>query len=81
MQKLTSKPIRDKPVAYDIRIYGVRNLEKRLCSIMYTTLSIQGFALMLLFVYTVDPDEFVLRLGKLDAEFLDGLFEMCDFVV
>ena len=39
---------------------------------------------MLLFVFTVDPDEtigFVLGLGKLDAEFLVGLFEKCDFVV
>ena len=81
MPKLTGKPVRDKPVASDIRVYGVRNLEKRLCSIMYTTLSEQGFALMLLLVCTVGPDEFVLGLGKLDAKFLDGLFEMCDFVV
>ena len=39
---------------------------------------------MLLLVSTVDPDEstgFVLELGKLNAEFLDGLFEICDFVV
>ena len=39
---------------------------------------------MLLLVSTVDPDEstgFVLELGKLNAEFLDGLFEMCDFVI
>ena len=51
---------------------------------MYATLSIQEFTLMLLLVYTVDPDDtidFVLGLGKLGVEFLVGLFEICDFVV
>ena len=32
-------------------------------------------------MYTVDPVEFMLELGKLDAEFLVGLFQMSDFVV
>ena len=39
---------------------------------------------MYLFVYTDDPDEaisFVVGIVKLDVEFLDGVFEMCDFVV
>ena len=36
---------------------------------------------MLLLVCTVDPDEFVLGFGQLDAEFLDRSFEMCDVVV
>ena len=36
---------------------------------------------MLLLVHTGDSDEFVLGLGELDAEFLVGLFEKCDFVV
>ena len=37
-----------------------------------------------LVVNTVDPDDtigIVLGLGKLDAEFLIGLFEVCDLVV
>ena len=36
---------------------------------------------MLLFVCMVDPNEtidFALSIGKLDEEFLDSLFEMCD---
>jgi hypothetical protein len=51
---------------------------------MYAALSEQEFALMLLSVCTVDPDEtlgFVLGFGKLDAEFLADLFEMCDCIV
>jgi hypothetical protein len=39
---------------------------------------------MFLLVCTVDPDEtigIVFGLGKLDAEFLVGLFEMRDFAV
>ena len=47
-------------------------------------MSIQGFKLMLLLVYTVDPDDtidIVLGLGKLDAEFLVDLFEMSNSVV
>ena len=39
---------------------------------------------MLPLVCTVDPDEsigFVLGLGKLDVEFLDSVFEMCDLVI
>ena len=81
MPKLTGKPVRDKPLASDIRVYGVRDLEKRLCSIIYATLCIEGFTSMLLLVCTVDPDEFVVGLNKLDAEFLVGLFEIYDFVV
>ena len=39
---------------------------------------------MLLLVCMVDPGEtigFVLGLGKLDAEFLVGWFEMCNFII
>ena len=79
MPQLTGKPVRDKLVASDIRVYGIRDLEKRLCSIIYATLSIQGFTLVLLLVCMVDPNETVgreLRLGKLDAEFLDCFLEI-----
>ena len=36
---------------------------------------------MYLLVCTDDPDEAVSFVVKFDAEFLVGLFEMCDFVV
>ena len=36
---------------------------------------------MLLLVYTGDPDELVLELGELDAEFLDCPFEIRFFFV
>ena len=78
--KLTGKPVKDELVASHILVQGIRNLEKRLCSITYATLSIQGFTLMLLLVCTVDPNEFVLGLSQLDAELLDRSFEMCDVV-
>jgi len=48
---------------------------------MYATLGIQEFALVLLLVCIVDPNDttgFALGIGKLDAEFLISLFEMCD---
>ena len=63
---------------------GIRHVEKRHCNIIYATLNIQRFTLMLLLVCMVDADEaigFVLELGKLDTEFLVGLFEIYDFVV
>ena len=39
---------------------------------------------MYLLVYMDDPDEaisFVVRIGKLEVEFLDSVLEMCDFSV
>ena len=57
MPKLTGKPFKDELVASHILVYGTLNLAQRLCSIIYATLSIQGFPLMYLLVCTVDPDE------------------------
>ena len=70
-RELTSKPVKDELVASDILTYGIRDLKKRLCGVIYASLNIKGFALMYLLVGTVDPDKtisFELRLSKLDAE-------------
>ena len=65
-------------------------MAKRPCSIIYATLSIQGFKLVLLLVRTDGPDTigFEFILGKLDgecsklvAEFLDGSLENRYFIV
>ena len=83
MPELTGKPVKDELVASDILTYGIRDLEKRLCGIIYASLSIKRFALMYLLVCTVDPDEaisIVVRVIKLAVEFLDGVFEMYDLV-
>ena len=79
--KLTSKPVKDELVVSHLLVYGVHDLEKTFRSSLCATLGIQRFALVLLLVSTVDPDEtagFALRVSKLDMEFLVGLFEMCD---
>ena len=81
MPKLTSKPVEDKLVGSHILAYGIHDLEKTLCSTLDVTLGIQGFTLMLLLICVVNPNEtigFALRVGKLDAEFLVGLFQMRD---
>ena len=51
---------------------------------MHASLNIKGFTLVYLLVCMDDPDEaisFVVRIGKLEVEFLDSVFEMCDFAV
>jgi len=55
--KLTSKPVEDDPIDSHIIIYGIHELEKTLRSTLYATLGKQGFALMPLLVYMVDPSE------------------------
>jgi len=72
--KLTSKEVDDYLFGFHTLVCGVRELEKVFRGILYATLSIQGFALMLLLVCMDDP----LSVGELDAKFLIGLFEMCD---
>jgi len=69
--KLTGKPVHEQLVGSHILIYDIHDLEKTFCSTMYLTLGIEGLALMLLLVRTVDSNEtvgFALGVGKLDAE-------------
>lgn len=82
--KLTSQPIDDHIVGSQIFVYCIRHIQKRLHGIIYATLIVQEFTLMSLLIRTDDPGEAIgllLGRGKLNAELLDKLFEMCNFVV
>lgn len=56
------------------------HLQKRPYSIIYVTLSIQGFTLMFHLVRTDETIGLALALGKFDAESLIGLFETCKVI-
>lgn len=68
-RRLTSEPVNDRFVVLQIVGHHVRNLEKRLYDVIYATVGICSFTLMLLVVYT----ERVLRYSNLLMEFLDDL--------
>lgn len=84
MEKLTEKPVLYRLVGPGLFAYGIRETEKRGCSIDYAAGGIQEFALMSLLVRTNDLVEVIgcpLGVNKLCADFLDGFFEMRDFTV
>ena len=79
MAKLTSEPIGDQPIGFDLLAYGVLYLKKRYRRINYVAFSIQGFTLMFLFVRMQYLDEAIhseLGVRELVAELLEGILEI-----
>ena len=84
--KPTRKPLHDDHIRFHLIVTGPRDVEKRLCSIYDTAVSIQCFALMFLSMcandffgigkFGADSIGILLRVGKLNVELLDGCLEV-----
>ena len=86
--KHTSKPVRYELVSSHCLTRSIRDLEERICSINHAALSIQSFAMVLLFVSADNLTEAIpllsgslLGFSKLCAELLHSFFEMCDLPI